>query len=181
MHEWHTQSGNNVFALMKSFTGYEYRTDYADETQHISSVTLLNRFFATKEEAINHVTNYSYGGNTAFIAMVCPKKKSKAFEKAYTSFCEKNRDYQKFNMELTISYGRKANKVTCPHCNSSINLTYGDRYKHCPVCGSDKIISDSNWNMLATKKRLVQKASDNLAIEASKCDITFVCGFEWHC
>ena len=94
---------------------------------------------------------------------------------------DKQKEYTAFKNGLTIAYGRTASKATCPHCGSSINLQYGRRFKSCPVCGSPKIISDSNWKTLETKQRMVTKAAENLKKEAEKNDVTFICGIEWHC
>ena len=137
--------------------------------------------FSTEGEAIAHITNSSYGGNTAYMAAYTTKKLSKGFQTAYSNFKDKQKEYTAFKDGLTIAYGRTASKATCPHCGSSINLQYGRRFRACPVCGSPKIISDSNWKTLETKQRMVTKAAENLKKEAEKNDVTFVCGIEWHC
>lgn len=180
MHEWHTETGRNPFRLINSFLGFEFETDYGGPSR-VSDVKILSRQFSDIDEARTAVTNSSYGGSTAYMAVCTNKKLTKAYQNAYANFIERYKEYRDFSKNLTIAYGRKASKVTCPQCESSISLKYGTRFKACPVCGSPKIISDSNWKMLDTKKRLTEKAAENLAKEAEKNDVTFVCGIEWHC
>ena len=180
MHEWYTNSGNNPLELINEFTGFEFDTDY-DGRCTTCGVKVTSRLFPTREEATNFVTSQSYGGKTAYMAAYTKKKLSKGYQNAYANFLERYNEYVKFENGLTIAYGRKASKVTCPECGSSINLKYGKRFRACPICGSSKIISDSNWKTLETKKRMAEKAAENVAREAAKNDVTFVCGIEWHC
>lgn len=180
MHEWHTQKDTNIMALINSFEGFEFDTDYGGR-QTVSNVRVTDRVFSKEEEARTFVTDSSYGGNIAYIAAYTTKKLSKTYQNAFNNFKEKYKEYKDFKEGLTIAYGRKSSKVTCPYCNSSINLKYGKRFKACPVCGSQKIISDSNWNMLNTKQRMVEKAAHNLSEAAEKNGVTFICGIEWHC
>jgi len=180
MHEWHTEENTNPLVLINSFKGFEFDTDYYGR-QEVERVLVTNKIFTTHEEAATYVTNTSYHSNcTAYIAAYTEKKVSKGFQNAFANFCVKYKEYLNFKDNLTIAYGRKASKVTCPHCNSSINLHYGQKFTACPVCGSRKIISDSNWNTLDTKYRMAEKAAKNLSEEAVKNGITFVCGLEWH-
>lgn len=180
MHEWHTSSSRNPLTLISEFVGYTFDTDYGGP-QEVRNVRITNRMFNTHEEAITSVTNSSYGGNTAYLAAYTTKRLSKAYQNAYDNFLAKNKDYMSLKDSLTIAYGRSASKVTCPSCGSSINLKYGGNFKRCPVCNSTKIISDSNWKTLETKRKMREKAAENLAREAEKNDVTFVCGIEWHC
>lgn len=180
MHEWHTNSGTNPLNLINEFLAFEFDTDYGGRYS-VSSVNITNRMFNTDEEAITFVTNKSYGGETAYLAAYTTKKLSKGYLNAYNTFIERYNEYLKFNKNLTIAYGRTSSKATCPECGSSISLKYGNRFRYCPVCGSKKIISDSNWKALETKKRMTEKAAENLSKEAKKNDVTFVCGIEWHC
>lgn len=179
MHEWHTRESKNPLTLINHFIGFEHSVDEGYET--VKSVNVTNRTFSTFEEANEFVTNKSYGGETAYMAAYTTKKLSKGFQNAFTNFLEKYNEYLSFKNNLTIAYGRTSSKATCPECGSSISLKYGRRFKTCPVCGSKKIISDSNWKTLETKKRMVEKAAENLSREAEKNDVTFVCGIEWHC
>ena len=180
MHEWHTNSSRNPLNLINEFMGFTFETDHS-EWEKVQDVRITNRMFSTQEDAITNVTNSSYGGNTAYLAAYTTKKLTKGYQTAYNNFLEKYKEYRDFEKNFTISYGRTSEKATCPVCKSSINLKYGKKLKACPVCGSRKIISDSNWKALDTKRRMAVKAADNLSKEATKNDVTFVCGIEWHC
>lgn len=181
MHEWHTNTSTNPLKLINEFLGFTYDTDYSG-LETVTAVKISNRTFNTVDEAINYVTSTSYGSsNTAYLAAVTPNKLSKGYQAAYANFLTRYKEYTEFKKNLTIAYGRKALRVTCPNCDSSITLKYGGKYKHCPVCGSKKIISDSNWKTLDTKARMCEKAAENLSKEAQKNKVTFVCGIEWHC
>lgn len=180
MHEWHTEISKNPLDIINQFLGYHYDTDYSG-AQVVSAVRISGKVFSTYEEAVNYVTGTSYGGNTAYLATYTSKKLSKTYQSAYDNFITKYKDYISFKNNLTIAYGRTASKTTCPNCGSSINLKYGNKFKACPVCGSNKIISDSNWKTLASKHRICEKAAENLEKEAEKNNVTFVCGIEWHC
>lgn len=179
MHEWHTNSSTNPLNLINEFVGYKFDTDYSGR-ESISQVKITSKVVSSEEEAINFVTRSSYGGNTAYMVAYTTKKLSKGYQNAFANFLVKYDEYLKFKKNLTIAYGRKAIRVTCPECESSINLKYGKLFKACPVCGSLKIISDSNWKMLDTKLRMSEKAAETLSKEAEKNNVTFVCGFEWH-
>lgn len=180
MHEWHSNEDRNIMALIEEFKGYEFNTDYGG-TQTVSEVKVTNSVFSSDSEARSFVTRSSYGGNAAYIAAYTSKKLSKAYQNAFNNFLEKYKEYTQFQHTLTIGYGRKSTKVTCPNCGSSISLKFGNRFKVCPVCSSRKIISDSNWKALDTKRRMVEKAAENLSKEAEKNSVTFLCGIEWHC
>ena len=180
MHEWHTTTSRDPFGLINQFIGYEFDTDYGG-TLSVSNVRISDRMFTNHDDAVTHVTNSSYGGETAYMAAYTTKKLSKAYQNAYSNFLTKYKDYTSFKKNLTIAYGRSSSKVTCPNCGSSISLKYGSRFRNCPVCGSTKIISESNWKALDTKRKLCEKASENLKKEAEKNDVNFVCGIEWHC
>lgn len=180
MHEWHTRNSTNVQSLLDHFIGYEFSTDYGGN-EEVKKVSITNKVFTTEEEALNYVTRASYGGNTAYLAAFTTHKLTKAYENAFANLLSKRKEFEDFKRDLTIAYGRKSSKATCPECGSSINLSYGKRFKSCPVCGSKKIISDSNWKILETKKRLAVKAAEALSVEAEKCGVTFICGIEWHC
>lgn len=180
MHEWHTNQSRNPLTLINEFTGFQFDTDYGGRLT-TREVKITNRVFSTHQEALNFVTNSSYGTENPYLAAYTTKKLSKGYQNAFDNFISKYKEYQQFKRGLTIAYGRKASKVTCPHCSSSINLKYGSRFKTCPVCGSDKIISDSNWKTLETKRRMYIKAAENLSKEAEKNDVMFICGLEWHC
>ena len=179
MHEWHTRESKNVLTLINQFIGFEHAVDDGHST--VEDVKVTNRVFDTPEQAEDFVTSQSYRGETAYIAAYTTKKLTKGYQEAFTNFLTKYKEYTVFQNGLTIAYGRKSSKVTCPNCSSSIDLRYGKRFKSCPVCGSFKIISDSNWKILDTKKRLAEKASENLSKEAEKNEVTFLCGIEWHC
>ena len=181
MHEWHTNNDTNIMNLINEFIGFKYDTDYLDERSQVSDVRITNKVFPTRENAINFVTNSSYGSNNAYLAAYSTNKLTKGYQEAFDNFITKYNEYKTFKNNLTIAYGRKSIRVTCPTCDSSINLKYGKRFKYCPVCGSGKIISDSNWKMLDTKLRICEKASDNLSKEAKKNNVVFICGIEWHC
>lgn len=181
MHEWHTDNSTDIIYLIKEFENFTFDTDFSYEKCKVDHIKITNRVFPTKEEAITYVTNSSYGSETAYIAAYTTKKLSKGYLNAFTTFLAKYNEYSAFKDNLTISYGRKSSRATCPNCGSSISLKYGKRFKSCPVCGSKEIISDSNWKILDTKKKLTEKASENLSKEAKKNDVTFVCGIEWHC
>lgn len=180
MHEWHSNRSKDILSLINEFNNFEYDTDYAGR-QEVSGVKLTNKIFPDWDGALSYVTGTSYGGSTAYLAAYTTKKLTKGYQNAFNNFLEKYKEYLSFSDNLTIAYGRKSSKATCPSCESSISLKYGKRFKCCPVCGSNKIISDSNWKILDTKYRMVQKASENLKKEAEKNEVTFVCGIEWHC
>ena len=180
MHQWHTNDGTRILALINEFKNFTFYTDYAG-TQEVSEVYLTGKMFSSSEEAITYVTNHSYGGDDAYIAAYTTKKLTKGYQTAFKNFSTKYNDYLKFKKDLNIAYGRKASKATCPNCGSSISLQYGKYFKTCPVCGSKKIISDSNWKKLDTKWKMCEKASESLSKEAEKNGVTFVCGIEWHC
>lgn len=179
MHEWHTSTSRNPLRLINEFIGFEHSVDEGYAT--VEDVKVTNKIFSTKEEAINFVCKQSYYGDAAYLAAYTTKKLSKGFRNAFDNFLAKDKEYRDFRNGLTIAYGRTASKVTCPECGSSINLKYGRWFKACPVCGSKKIISDSNWKTLETKKRMREKAAENVAKEAEKNDVMFLCGIEWHC
>ena len=180
MHEWHTEESKNPLKLINEFIGFEFDTDYGGK-QEVTNVNITKRVLSTHEDAITFVTNQSYGGETAYLAAYTTKRLSKGYQNAFDSFLAKYNEYVAFKKNLTIAYGRTATKVTCPECGSSINIKYGGKFKACPICGSRKIISDSNWKILDTKRRMVEKAAENLRKEAEKNEVTFVCGIEWHC
>lgn len=180
MHEWHTNESKNILRLINEFIGFRFDDDYSGR-EEVTRVEVTNRVFPNHDEAISFVTNKSYGGNTAYVAAYTSKKLSKGYQNAFDNFIVKYKEYTNFKKNLTISYGRTASKATCPDCGSSINLQYGKRFKCCPVCGSTKIISDSNWKTLDTKKRMAEKAALILSKAAEKNEVTFVCGIEWHC
>lgn len=179
MHEWHTNTSRNPLTLIREFMGFEFDTDYGGR-QEVTKVKITDRTFSSSESARNFITSTSYGGNTAYMAACVTKKLSKAYQNAYTMFISRYNEYLDFEKNLTIAYGRKSAKVACPSCGSSISLKYGHRFKECPVCGSKKIISDSNWKTLETKRKMAEKSAENLSKEAEKNDVTFVCGIEWH-
>lgn len=180
MHEWHTNTSRNPLSLIEEFVGYSFNTDYGG-CQNVQCVKITNRVFDTVDKAGSYVREASYCSEMAYLAAYTTKKLTKAYQTAYDNFLAKNKDYMSFKNSLTLSYGRNASKVTCPNCGSSINLRYGDRFKKCPVCDSTKIISDSNWKILETKRKMREKAAENLSKEAEKNDVMFVCGIEWHC
>ena len=180
MHEWHTNDSTNILNLINEFIGYEFDTDYSGR-EKVTDVRITGRTFSSDEEARSYITRSSYGGNSAYLAAYTTKKLTKAYSDAFADFITRYREYTTFKNNLTIAYGRKASKATCPSCGSSISLKYGNRFKACPVCGSKKIISDSNWKTLETKYRMVEKASEKLNKEAQKNNVMFICGIEWHC
>lgn len=179
-HEWHTNQSKNILRLINGFLGFSYQTDHSG-TQEISEVKVTKRVFSDEDAAISFVCAQSYGGKTAYLAACTTKKLTKGYQNAFANFLEKYEEYVNFKKNLTIAYGRTSAKATCPDCKSSISLAYGRRFRACPVCGSSKIISDSNWKTLDTKKKMLEKASLNLEKEAEKNDVTFICGIEWHC
>lgn len=179
-HEWHTEEDRNPLNLIKEFIGFKYNTDYGGG-QEVTKVNISSTICSTHEEAISFVRSRSYYGNGAYLVAYTANRVTKGYLNAFNSFLEKYNEYVKFKNELTIAYGRTASKVTCPDCSSSINLKYGKRFKVCPICGSKKIISDSNWKTLDTKQRMSEKAAETLRKEAEKNNVTFVCGIEWHC
>ncbi len=180
MHEWHTNQSKNILNLINEFKNFEFNTDYSGR-EKVQKVEVTNKVLADHDEAISYVTNKSYGSNTAILAAYTTKILSKGYQNAFANFLTRYREYQNFRSNLTIGYGRTSSKVACPECGSSISLKYGSRFKVCPICGSKKIISDSNWKTLDTKKRMCEKAAENLSKEAEKNEVTFVCGIEWHC
>lgn len=181
MHEWHTSNSRNPWKLINEFIGYRYETDHSGILE-VERVRITGKMFKDKDEALRYVTNSSYYSEaTAYMASYTNKKLTKGYQNAYTNFLSKYNEYVSFRENLTIAYGRKSEKATCPSCGSSISLKYGKYFKACPVCGSKKIISDSNWKTLDTKRRMAEKAAENLAKEAEKNDVMFICGIEWHC
>ena len=180
MHEWHQNRSKNIMRLINEFMGYEFDTDHSGRLE-VKQVNVLDRVFNNDEDAINFVTSKSYYTQTAFLVPYTTKKLSKGYQNAFKNFISRYNEYQNFDNNLTIAYGRTSSKATCPSCGSAISLKYGRRFKRCPVCGSEKIISDSNWKTLETKRRMAEKASEALEKEAIKNDVTFICGIEWHC
>ena len=134
MHEWHTRRSKDIQSLINEFTGFEFDTDYGGRHK-VSKVEVTKRMFKDEESAINSVTGSSYGGSTAYLVAYTTKKLSKAYQNAFDNFITKYNEFLKFKDDLTIAYGRKSSKATCPQCDSSINLRYGRRYRVCPVCG----------------------------------------------
>jgi predicted RNA-binding Zn-ribbon protein involved in translation (DUF1610 family) len=181
MHERRTERSTNLLQLISWFKGISYQTDYRDEFSVIKNARVLNRTFKDASEAANYAASQSYGSDSACVVMHAPGKITKAFTAAFESFTTRKKEYEDFERNLTIGYGRKSSKVTCPNCGSSISLRYGSRFKACPICTSKKIISDSNWKTLETKEKLMEKANNLLQKEASKVGVEFVGGFEWHC
>jgi len=182
MHNYEHRSGTNVLQLIDYFLSFPYRSDGNDDREaYPTSVRFMSETFTSKSEAEDKAGDRSYWDGTCIaIAKVTSGKVTKAFTTAYNNFIEKRKEFTTFKRELNIGYGRKSTKVTCPNCGSSISLRYGSRFKECPVCGSKKVISDSNWKILHTKEGLMIKASDTLAREAGKCGVTFVAAIGWH-
>lgn len=180
MHEWHTNTNRNPLKLIDEFIVFKYETNYAG-TQEVSRINITGKMFTCKDDALTYITSSSYYSGVAYLAAYTSKKLSKGYQNAYTNFITRYNEYLDFEKNLTVSYGRKSAKVACPSCGSSISLKYGHRFKECPVCGSKKIISDSNWKTLDTKRKMAEKAAENLSKEAEKNDVTFICGIEWHC
>lgn len=180
MHEWHTNNSRNIMELINEFVGYRYDTDYGGGLT-VRDVKITQRMFTNHDDAANYVTSQSYYSETAYLAAYTAKKLSKGYLNAFSNFLAKYNEYVNFEKNLTIAYGRTSSKATCPNCGSSINLKYGKWFKSCPVCDSKKIISDSNWKTLDTKRRMCEKASEALSKEAEKNDVMFICGIEWHC
>lgn len=166
--------------LIEHFMGFEFDTDYSGRRE-VSDVELTRNVFDDEAKARSFVTDRSYGTDTARLAAISTGKITKAYQNAFESFFQRYREYRVFKDGLTIAYGRSSSKVTCPDCGSSISLAYGKRFRSCPVCHSLKIISDSNWKLLDTKRKLAVKASETLRVEAQKSGVTFICGIEWHC
>lgn len=182
MHEWHTRTSRNPLNLINEFENFEYETDYGERLNVTRVSASFDTIFDSEEKARTHVCGRSYhDSQTAYLVAFTTKKRSVAYQKALDSFKAKYNEYKSFEKGLTIGYGRKSSKVTCPTCGSSINLRYGSRFRCCPVCTSSKIISDSNWKTLETRRKLCVKAAENLSKEAEKNDIMFLCGIEWHC
>lgn len=179
-HQWHTNTSHNPLKLINEFRGFTFKTDY-NGTETVTHIKMTNRVFPNEDEARSFITRTSYGGETAYMAIIASGKQSKAYKTAYDLFLKRYQEYMTFGNNLTIAYGRKALRVTCPSCESSITLKYGNKFKACPVCGSTKIISDSNWKILETKERMAVKAAENLETEAIKNNVLFICGIEWHC
>lgn len=179
MHEWHTNTDKSIISLINEFEGFAFTTDYGN--QEVKRVEVTNRVFPNYDDAREFVCNKSYGSEVAYLAASAKKVLSKGYQTAFNNFIIRYKEYLNFRNNLTIAYGRSASKATCPNCGSSINLNYGRRFRLCPVCGSKKIISDSNWKTLDTKRRMVERASVNLNKEAEKNEVTFICGIEWHC
>ena len=181
MHNYEYRKNTNPLSIIDYFTDFEFDTDHSDERETPKGVVFMSETFSNEEDAEEAAGNKSYWDGTSIaIAKVTTHKISKAFEKAFDAFKEKRKDYLNFDKNLTIAFGRKSTKVTCPHCKSMINLSYGKWYKSCPICGSKKIISDSNWNMLASKKKLMGKAAAKVSEEAIKCGVTFIGAIGWH-
>lgn len=180
MHEWHTNQSKNPLNLINEFLEFRFETDHSGELE-VQRVRVTNKVFSNEEEARSFVTSSSYGSQTAYLVAYTQHKLSKGYQNAFASFLAKYNEYKDFEKNLTVGYGRSASKITCPACTSSISLKYGGRFKVCPVCGSKKIISDSNWKTLDTKRKMVEKAAENLKKEAEKINLNFLCGIEWHC
>lgn len=182
MHNYKYSSSTDLLSIIEYFENYTYQSDhYDDEPMKPSGVTYLSKTYTSESEAKNAAGDKSYWDGTSIaIATVASGKITKAFQNALVSFKEKRMEYKNFKRDLNIGYGRKSSKVTCPNCGSSISLSYGSRFKVCPICASKKIISDSNWKTLETKKNLMTKASVALAREAAKCNAVFVGAIGWH-
>ena len=180
MHESYAEKSTNILSLINEFDGFAYDTDYGGRLT-TDGVKITSKVFSNYDEAGDFVTSTSYYSDYAYLAAYTTKKLSKGYQNAFSNFLIKHDEWKKFEDNLTISYGRKSTKATCPTCGSSISLKYGHKFKECPVCDSKKIISDSNWKILETKRRLMEKAAENLSKEAIKNEVTFVCGLEWHC
>ena len=181
MHNYEYRKSTNPLSIIDCFTNFKFETDHSDDLETPKGVVFMSETFSNIEDAQEAAGNKSYWDGTSIaIAKVVTRKISKAFEKAFDAFREKRKDYFNFDKNLTIAFGRKSSKVTCPHCKSMINLKYGGLHKSCPICGSRKIISDSNWNMLESKKKLMAKAAAKVSEEAAKCGVTFVGAIGWH-
>lgn len=181
MHQRLSRSSSKFLDLVDEFKGYSYQTDYHDRPDEIEDVRLISGTFNDKEKLLDTLCGKSYSTGYAYIGIYLPKKSSKAFLNARSDFEKKLKDYNNFKNSLDITYGRKSSKVTCPRCGSNISLAYGKGKTCCPVCHSSKIISDSNWKKLKTKKDIMEKASEKLSSEVGKLGGTFICGFEYHC
>lgn len=182
MHQRISRSSSKFLDLVNEFKGYSYQTDHSDRPDEIKDVRLISGTYNDQEELLDTLCSRSYGNpGCAYIGIYLPKKSSKAFLNARSDFEKKLKDYKDFEKSLDITYGRKSSKVTCPRCGSNISLAYGKGKTSCPVCHSSKIISDSNWKKLKTKKDIMEKASLKLDNEVGKLGGTFICGFEYHC
>lgn len=182
MHNNIRKEDHDIMNLVKRFLDIEYKTDYSDYSEKVNNVIVTDEINKDSEALGDRLCSKAYwgGGGSAYIGTYIPGKITKAFEAALSNFLEKRKDYLNFKKILNIGYGRKSAKVTCPNCDSNISLKYGSRFKTCPICGSSKIISDSNHKKLETKKKLVNKAAGNLNSEVSKLGGFFVGGFSYH-
>lgn len=181
MHNWKNRTSYSISDLEKIFTDMTYETDHTDEGYDTCrGLRLLDREFKSEDEACQYLTSASYGDNRAACARVVTGKKTKTWENAWARYKTRRADYLKFDKDLSAAYGRTSEKVTCPHCGSSMTRKYLTRTKYCPVCSSHEIISKSNWEKLKLKERLMQEADDNLASVSKKCGIIWVASFEWH-
>lgn len=183
MHEWHTQKSTNPEDLIRHFSEFSYQSDWYDgETKYVNGVHWSGREFKNDADGINYCSSASYGDTRASGCIIVPNKKSKGFINALERYNVRRREFEEFDNELNIGYGRTSEKVTCPCCKSMINRAIAQRrrFRNCPICGSEEIISKSNWDKLKLKKKLLAEAAENLSKEAIKCDIHWLASFEWH-
>lgn len=181
MHQTISNSSTNILNLIDEFKDQYYQTDYHDSPDRIMDVKLVSGISNNSSDLCDSLCRKSYGTDYAYVGTYIPKKVSKGFTNAMEDFKKKWKDYTDFKAELDITYGRKSSKVTCPRCESNISLAFGKRKTCCPVCGSRKIISDSNWKRLDTKLEILKKAASKLSLEIGKIGGKFICGFEYHC
>ena len=180
MHEWKTRTSSSRKRLEEIFT-FTHETDDGYDT--VRGVTWENKEFTNEEEAQAYCQRRSYGSDYACGVTIVKGKKSKAYLNALERYNTRKKEYDTFNRELSMAYGRTSEKTTCPNCKSSINTKYAAvrHFRTCPVCGSMEVISKSNWEKLALKERLAEEAEANLGKEAQKCGIYYLASFEWHC
>lgn len=178
MHEWKSRTSTSLSVLERFFTDMEHATDDGYDT--CKGVRMITKEFTNDDEARAYLTRASYGDNKAACGLVVTSKKTKEWETAYARFNTRHKELNDFEKNLSAAYGRTSERVTCPHCKSSMARKYLTRTKVCPVCGSREIISDSNWKALELKRRLYNEAEQNLAKISEKCGIHFMAAFEWH-
>lgn len=181
MHNWKIKTSGYIPTLEDFFKSFSYETDHRDcGYDECKGIKIWGTIYSDETKANTELCNRSYGDDYAHVAPYISGKTSKVFSNVFNDYITKRKDYLSFKKDLNIGYGRKSNKVTCPKCESSISLKYGSRFTKCPVCGSEQIISDSNWNRLETKKNIMLKAAAKLKTEIEKCNGYFIAGFEWH-
>jgi len=182
MHNRERYSSSSMESIKRYFIGIS--DSHADGPTTCNSVRFLEKEFTDMDAAEDYAAKQSYYMDYAVAVKVVPKggKKTKTLINLEARAKKAVKEYETLEKSLDIAYGRTSKMVKCPHCGSQINRSIAKQrhYDKCPVCGSTKIISDSNWNTLKRKKKMMEDAEKALGHAYGKAGYIWVAAWEYH-